>query len=548
MTLALQKALGHLVSELEDNEVSNHERFGEYQFEPARYIEDHLGWKPWGGEGDWVGQLEVLDAYARCLVAQHEKLAFDAGEIGAEELTEYVPGEPIKNRIRVQAGHGVGKSKLASGIISHFFDCFVPSIGYVFAPNYAQINDLIFKEIRADRRAHNLPGHVLERPEIKHSEKHFVKGRATNNQKTEGVQGQHEKYMSFVLDEAEGIPAYVWDAIDSMASGGIAVVLMLANPRSRTSSFHKAAKDDNCVSFRMSCLAHPNVLAGYEVIPNAVQRSYVDTMIAKHCEVVPQHDEDKYTFELPWASDGKIYLPDDEFLFRVMGVPPISSLGNTFCPSGRYEAALAREEPLENDYGDMVHIGVDCARYGSDFGSIFMCRGGIVSKEAGVYKQSGWEYYVLVKGILEQLRDEGCLAVSVRVDGGGGYGSTLIDNLNNDSDVWDWFEDFSVIEVHNNGVPYDADEYYDMITELYHSAGELMSVVSLRDVPEQLQVDLCERVYKQTLKSGREVKRIESKEAFRDRIGRSPDDGDAFVLAVAPNYLFHYTNIQLGFA
>jgi hypothetical protein len=110
------------------------------------------------------------------------------------------------------------------------------------------------------------------------------------------AQGQHGKYLMFVLDEAEGIDDYVWNAVDSMTSGGISIVLMLANPRTRSSQFHKAAGQANVKSFRISCLQHPNVVSGQEIVPGAVKRAYVDGMIDKHCEAVGADEPDNHTF------------------------------------------------------------------------------------------------------------------------------------------------------------------------------------------------------------------------------------------------------------
>lgn len=209
-----------------------------YRYDPARYIREQLGWHPWAGTPDAPGQVEILEAYTLALRQQHERLAFERGE--SYDATVWQPGQPIRNRIRIEAGHGVGKTKLSSGILSHFFDCFTPSICYTFAPTWQQISTLLWKEIKSDRRRNRLPGRVLETCEIRTDDaRHFAQGRATQNGDTESIQGQHNPYLMFILDEAEGMPEYVWSSIDSMTSGGISIVIMLGNPRTRTSRFHK---------------------------------------------------------------------------------------------------------------------------------------------------------------------------------------------------------------------------------------------------------------------------------------------------------------------
>lgn len=510
------------------------ERFPPYRFDPTGYIKRYLGWEP------WAGQQQVIDAYVLALRQQFERDAFEKGEIPLDDLEYWQPGTVIQNRIRIESGHTIGKTKMLGGLVSHFFDCFAPSITYCFAPGYDQINDLLFKEIRVDRENKGLPGRVLESPDIRHKGNHFVKGKATNDNKgrgTERVHGQHHKYQCFVLDEAEGIPDFVWNAVDSMTSGGISIVLMAANPRTRTSRFFKAKSEPNVKSFRISCLDHPNVLEDKEIVPGAVRRDYVVDML-KHCEEVEQHDPDSHTFELPWQP-GVIYKPGVEYLFRVLGIAPANLSDNTFIPVGRYEAATKRAAPLVDDmHPQHAFIGVDCARYGNDNGTIYIFWQGTAKRICEISKQDGYEYYVKVKEECKRLRELGVSAIHIRVDGGGGYGSTCIDNLRRDIDLRNLFIEFNVIEVHFNGTPHTHKDYYDMATELYYSAGERLKVIKVINPPQNLEVDLTERTYEHVLKDGKDVKKLTSKERFKDKFNRSPDDGDGFCLAVAPPFLF----------
>lgn len=494
-----------------------------YALRPFDYIRERLGWQP------WAKQQEVLDVYTESLRAQLER----------------TDGPPVPNIIRVEAGHTVGKTTLAAGIVSHFFDSFRPSVIYCFAPTYEQINDLLFKEIRKQRQGRNLPGRVLETPEIKDVGDHFVKGRATNNsggQGTERIQGQHEQYLMFVIDEAEGVADFVFDAIDSMTSGGIAIVLMLANPRTRLSRFHKIAANARAVNIRISCLEHPNVLAGREIIPGAVRRDYVESMIdngdTRHCEVVNEHNADDHTFELPWRP-GVIYKPDPEFCFRVLGIAPANSSVDTFIPSGRYAAAKAR--PAQPG-GATARMGVDMARFGDDRGTLYTYHGNAVRRVASFGQQRTGVYLRAIKDEARSLAAAGVTSLHVRVDGGGGFGSGVIDGLEDDQEYKQLFADFRVFEVHFNATPYDVEAYADLATELYGHTAAVLTSAALVDVPPALEVDLCERKFK-WVKAGpadvkRDVKKLESKDDFRKRYHRSPDEGDGCALACAPDYVF----------
>lgn len=519
--------------------LSGKDRFAQYRFDPIRYIIDKLGWHPWAGDADHPGQVEVLQAYELALRQLHERYDYEQGTLTADQLQYWTPGQVIKNRIRIDSGHTTGKTKCASGILSHFFDTCTPSIIYSFAPTTEQINDLLWKEIRTDRRKNNLPGRVAKIPQLSfdgdsHAD-HFAKGRATNNAGTEGIQGQHGKYLMFIIDEAEGVADFVFDAIESMTSGGIAIVLMLANPRTRTSEFYKQKTHTNVVNFCISCVWHPNVLADREVVPGAVRREYVESMTQKHAEIVDKHNPDDNTFELPWRP-GVIYKPDAEMMFRVLGVAPANIADNTFVSVGRYEAACKRK-PVSQE-PTKARIGIDVARYGTDAGTIYCRWDGRIWRHRQITGQNTNAYREALLLLCEWLKAQGVTDLQVRLDGGGGYASGIIDPLQIDMTFQGMFISIVLLEVHNNGVPADESSYADKATEMYAEAAESLKGLAIQNPPQLLEADLTERYYIFVNRSGRSVKKLVEKEKFKDKHGRSPDDGDGFVLAAAPDHIF----------
>lgn len=502
--------------------------FERYRFEPLRYIVDKLRWQPWQGDADHPGQVEVLQAYAAALRAQLEP-----------------DGSPVKNTIRVEAGHTVGKTRLASGMVNHFFDCFSPSIVYTFAPTYEQIHDLLWKEIKATRRGRGLPGRILDL-ELHAADDHFAKGRATNNaggQGTERAQGQHGPHLMFVLDEAEGIADYVYDAVRSMTSGGVAIVLMLANPRTRSSRFHRAAAGADVANFRISCVYHPNVLAGRELVPGAVQRRYVEQMIAdgqtQHAEVVERHDPDLHTFELPWRP-GTIYRPDHEFMFRVLGVAPEHIADDVFVPTGRYLAATKRV-PVPSE-PHIARLGIDAARFGKDMGTLYTRHNGRLYRAAQFPQQDSGAYLRAIRAEALLLAAQGVTDIAFRVDGGGGFGSGVIDGLNADLELRRRFLSYQVLEVHFNAAPSDPSAYADLASELYGHVAEALKTLAILKAPNALEADLCERTFAWKTATQhqikKDVKEIQSKKVFHADHGRSPDDGDGAALACAPDRIF----------
>lgn len=513
------------------------DEFDAYRFDAASYIREKLGWQPWGGTDDEPGQLQVIEAYELALRQQFEKRDYEIGLLRESELRYWHPGQEIERRIRLETGHSIGKTKLGSGLVNHFYDCFEGSIIYTFAPSWEQIHDLLWKEIKADRRGKGLPGRILDL-QLAKSDDWFAKGRATNNdqgQGTERIQGQHAPYFMAVLDEAEGVAEYVYDAVNAMTSGGIWIVFMFANPRTRSSKFHQAATRSETASFHISSLTHPNVREGRDVIPGAATRDWVDGMLKDHCEVVEAEDPDRHTFSVPWRP-GEIFAPDAEFMFRVLGIAPTNLADNTFVPLGRYEAACARRPLAERP--TRARMGVDMARYGQDLGTLYVRHNGSAWREAQFPQQDTHAYVAAIRRCAERLHGHGVTDLAIRVDGGGGFGSGVIDSLKADVDLLKQFEKYQVIEVQFGGTPTDETAFADVATAMYADTAEALKVLAIKNAPDTLEADLCERTYDWATKGGAAVKRLTPKEKFKAQKKRSPDDGDGFVLAVAEDHVF----------
>lgn len=523
--------------------------FERYRFDPVGYIRRYLSWEPWPSyDNESVGQVELYQAYVRVLQELHEKFYFERGWLKESQLHFWQPGQQIQNWLFVDSGHSIGKTKWLAGLVSHFFDCF-PSIIYCFAPIWPQINDLLFKEIRVDRLGNpEVLGTTLpSSPRIKHTGDHFVTGRATQRKggkrgQTESVHGQHNVYLMFVVDEAEGVDVQIWDAIRAMASGGMSIIVSARNPRTASCEAHRLAGRPNAQRFVISCLKHPNVIEGKPLMPGAVERSYVEDML-EYCEPVEAHDPDRYTFELPWRL-GVIYLPRREFLWRVLGIAAEGAVIDTFCPLGRFKAASERIEVA--DYRpEFISYGCDASRYGDDMGTIYVSHRNVAWRLNQYEKADSYAYFIDLKAdIARAVQYEGVTHVSIRIDAGGGFGSGLTDFINHDFELQKRQGDFRplkelvVHEVNFGGSPYDGEQFADLATEMYYHAGDLMKTMRVVNPTVALEQDVCERKYTYLRGQAQDIKVLIGKDKWRSDYGRSPDDGDGFVLAVAPEHLF----------
>lgn len=507
-------------------------RYEKYQRDPLGYAEKELGISPWPGRGA-KGQRELYEDVAA-------------------SVSQQLAGQPAPRVFRVESGNGLGKTYGVAPLVNWFFDAFAPSIVYTTAPSKEQVELLLWKYIKAQRPSH-LTGRVLPKePRMEKSAEHFALGKTTSDSGGKGEErfkGQHHPFLMFVLDEAEGIAKFVYDAIVRMMTGGLVIiVILLGNPRSRSSDFFKWGKRPGVMNYRWSALNHPNVLDGAETVPGATNRDWVIERIWEWCEVVLEHDDDLYTFSLPFdvppppegggtcGPPGTIFQPNDEFLTSVMGIAPANSSAKTFLPSGRYEAACKRLPPQTDP--TRARIGVDVAAFGMDAGTIYVLHGGTVRRAARITKEDQVDYFHAVRQEALRLAAIGVTSLHIRVDAGGGFGGGVIAMLQRCEELRTGFPDFQVIEVQFGGAPHDPKAYADLATEMYAQSAESCKGLSIHGPPEELETDLCEREFKWVNKASVDVRRLEPKDLFRHRQSRSPDDGDGFVLCVSPDFIF----------
>ncbi len=518
-------------------------KYEKYKTDPIGFCERELGFSPWSGRNGQPGQRELFEDIADSVKRQL------AGDDTA----------PIF--FRVESCHGVGKTFGCGALVNWFFTCFAPSEIITTAPTAKQVERLLWKDIKKLRKGNkDLPGRVLpSASRMEMGPDHYAEGLTASDsggKGTERAQGSHAKNHFFVLDEAEGVPAFYFSAVKAQLTGGeVMICLMVANPKTRASEFHRWGKRAGVKNYRFNAHDFPNVVDGTDTIPGGSSRKWVCGMIGDLCQAVANQDEEKYTFSLPFEvtlEDGRvfppgtIFLPEDEYLFRVMGVPPISGAERAFVAVGVYEAAQRRSITPSQQDRLQCRIGVDAARFGSDKGKVYSRHLGAIRCSATLTRQVTDDYVDAVKKTALAAVALGAISVHVRVDGTGGFGAGIIDGLRKEP-LLQAIPDFQVFEVHFASSASDGDKYDNIVTEMYAHAGETLKGVRIEQVPEHLVEDLTERLYEYINRQGKTLKILEPKEKFRKRHEeRSSDDGDAFVLCAAPDFLFSSGVIASG--
>ncbi len=232
-------------------------------------------------------------------------------------------------------------------------------------------------------------------------------------------------------------------------------------------------------------------------------------------------------------------------MFRVMGIAPLNMADNTFVPVGRYEAACKRA--ANGDDPTKARMGIDAAGYGNDLGTLYVRHAGSVWRSATMSKLNGdqdpTDYWLKTRRAALSLKAKGVTNLHIRIDAGGGFGNGVYDRLKRDQELIEAFEEYKLFMVHFGGTPHDEKAYKNVATEIYAEAAESIKGLRIDRPPEALEGDLCEREFHWVNWQGREVRMLEDKDQFRKRMqklgqGRSPDDGDGFCLAVAPDFIF----------
>lgn len=147
-----------------------------------------------------------------------------------------------------QACHGPGKSFTAARFVAWWLEGHPPGEAFVVtsAPSGHQVRAILWREIRRAHRRGNLPGTITDAqvPEWKIDGEMVAFGRKPADlidaeAARTAFQGIHARYVLIVLDEACGIPEWLWEATDTLVTNEASRVLAIGNPDDPTTRFAK---------------------------------------------------------------------------------------------------------------------------------------------------------------------------------------------------------------------------------------------------------------------------------------------------------------------
>lgn len=447
------------------------------QLEAAKDVSDPVAWvTDRAGEHVWSKQADIMQA-----VVDHRRVA-------------------------VRSCHGVGKSHIASRIVAWWLDSHPAGEAFVVttAPTFPQVRAILWRYIRQVHRKAILAGKVNQTEWLLDDDL-VAFGRKPADYDEAAFQGIHARYVLVVLDEACGIPEQLWIAADSLTTNDDCRILAIGNPDNPSSHFAAVCNPANRAShgwhtIGISAFDSPN-LTGEEIPEDLkyllVSRSWVDEKAGE------------------WGTDSPIYVS------KVLGQFPPDDPSGIIRPSDVAKCRVGTEAPRVED--ELVELGVDVGG-GGDETVIRERRGPHAGRE---WRQRSDRAEDLAPLILHAIRETGATAVKIdRI----GVGHGVVGELKNMAAGG--LHSARIIGVNVAEKASDPITFANLRAEIWWLGRTLSESrgwdLSSMDNDDTTCAQLLAPRYKLDNK-GRIL--VEAKQDVIDRLGRSPDNADALLLA-----------------
>lgn len=455
-------------------------------------------------------------------------------------------------RTLVPSGHTTGKTFLAAVAINWWYDSHDPGAVFTIGPRFDSLSDTIWGEVRRQRFRAGLRDDFAgpKSPHMETSTDHWAKAFTAN--KDASLTGRHFPFMLFVIEEACAVDPIWWEVIMTMFDPSLGhAQLCIFNPTDPTSQAYqedqRATDPDGRQRWhriRLDATRHPNVICQLRGEPKAVRHAVsleaIEEAIRDGCEPVMEGDRRPTDMEWPPADvtgrPGKWYRPGPIFQARWLGLWPDAGAG-VWSPA-LFEACLkdsGQRFPVDRP----PQLGCDCSTgKGDDYFALHGRWGAVSVHHETSNTMDPLRIFERVKagcGLLADLankhRDRAARPIapkeiSVKIDDDG-TGNAVAAFLRG--------EGYLVATIGAGEKAQDENGYPNKRSELWFrgAAKAKAGLVDLSRLDRQTRANLRQQLLSPTWKldgTGRRV--VEPKEKTKEKIGRSPDDADAFNLAM----------------
>ena len=436
----------------------------------------------------------------------------------SQDMTKFFPDEnqiPVMmdianhSRVSVRSGQGVGKTAMEANILLWYLTMHPNARVVATAPTRQQLHDVLWAEVEKWRANSPLLSSILKWTKTYV----YVAGRekrwfavARTATKPENMQGFHEEYMLFIIDEASGVSEPIMEAILGTLSGPENKLLMCGNPTQTSGTFydsHTRDRDIYC-AHKISSRDCPRT---NKTMIEAMERKY-----------------GKDSNFIRVRVDGEFPLQDDD----------------VFLPLSLLEQSIHADwEPTK---AAKIDIAADIARYGDDKSVIAFK----VNEKVEIYDKVNGRDLMSTADKIVQLgfelikkhRYKGVIIVRIDDTGvGGGVTDRLLQLKKQSPSRFAWLEVLPVMFGQRIRHMY----YHDTTTYMYACMKEMISCVDADGKPKPVELilpndddliaQLSSRRYEMTEAS---KLKIESKDDYKKRVGSSPDEADCVIMLCLP--------------
>lgn len=408
-------------------------------------------------------------------------------------------------RTAVKSSNSVGKSWLAAALACWWVSVFPVNQTLVIttASTGPQVHRILWRYIRQMHEEHGLKGYVTMSSEWKTDNGTLLGfGRKPDGEDVTGFQGFHADYILVIADEAGNIPEPLFAGFEAVTVNDTSRIFAIGNPDIHGSYFHSIFKqsEEKSVWKRYTISAYDTPAFTKE----PVSQTILDNLAS------PQWVADR---KKEWGESSPRYQA------KVLGEFPDQS-ENTLFSQTVLNAGIDAE--IATDEMTNVRLGVDIARFGTDFSAVYSYKNGKVRKEAS------WSMCDTIESanrIVRLAHELG--ATEVRIDGVG-VGAGVLDMVGAKSDGR-----FETVGIIGNGRSPDGDKWLNARAFFYDDMRRRMSEGEIDIDPDDTTLIDELGIIEYKFSRSRGALQIESKDDMRSRGVKSPDFADAAMYACA---------------
>ena len=439
------------------------------------------------------------------------------------------------DRVAVRACHDSSKSFTASVIAARWLDKHPIGSARVIttAPTATQVRGILWVEINQLHEQAKLPGRVNQTEWWIGSYLAGI-GRKPADYRPEAFQGLHARYPLIIIDEASGVPTSIIDAVETLATNVNAKILMIGNPDDPTSTFADIHRDPAKYGYhtiKISAWDTPNFTNEQASIPTALSEVLLS----------PQWVENR---RKAWGTDHPFWLSKVEAEFPDIDVQSTIKLHDVLAAHIPF---IERLIPDTTDSSDIdAHgpeaaavnlpprfavMGVDVA--GSEDGDETVCRLIIPAPSPSdnltvttEWRSRSSDPEMVANNIVMAI--QAGRPTKVAIDSiGVGFG--IIGLVRQHKHLP---KGTQIIGFNSAASPTDKEQYGNARAELWWTARQLFQQGKIDTAQADNRDDLDAQLITPRYHITKGKIYVESKDDINARLGRSPDNADAFMYAI----------------